>query len=148
MTSKRIHIPHYVIVKSPGLLLMLYKVAELANELKIPERTLRGWLELGAPFVRDSRKRIWINGQDFSFWVVGQRKAKRDRKLTDSQGYCLRCNEIVEIVNPETFHIKGKLTNTRGACPICGGVVNRGGRIPNMPTRSLLANNSTMQQEI
>jgi hypothetical protein len=132
MSSPRIHLPHYVIVKATGLLPMLYKISELSLELKVPDRTLRDWLKMGAPYIHDRGERIWINGREFAQWVAGQRKPKRDRKLTSSQGYCMRCNKIIEMVNPKTIPLKGKLVNVRGTCPDCAGVVNRGDRLPNI----------------
>jgi hypothetical protein len=145
MTAKRIHMPHNVIVRSPGLLPMLYRVYELATELGIPERTLRDWLIAGAPFTHDKGEPIWINGKDFATWVVTQRKVKRDRKLKDDQAYCLRCNDVIEIVNPEVIHVKGKLINIKGTCPICGTIINRGGRMPNTPAQNLIARTSATQ---
>jgi hypothetical protein len=135
-SGHRIKLPHRVIVKSPGLLPMLYKVPELAADLQIPDRTLRDWLEMGAPSFRDETRHIWINGRDFAAWVAGHRKPKRERKLTDTQAYCLRCNQVVEMVGSEIRPIIGKLVNVRGTCPGCGCVINRGNRIPEMTTRS------------
>ncbi len=110
---------------------MLYKISELSMELKIPVSTLRDWLKMGAPYIRDSGERIWINGQEFARWVAAQRKPKRDRKLTASQGYCMRCNKVIELVDPKTIPLKGKLVNIRGTCPECAGIVIRGDRLPN-----------------
>jgi hypothetical protein len=120
-------LPHHVIVKAPGLLPMLYKASELADEIQIPERTLRDWLEAGAPYQRDSSNRIWVNGKDFKQWVQEKRKSKRTFKLLDNQAYCLHCNTAVELLNPERHAIKGKLVNIKGACPQCGCTINRGG---------------------
>ncbi|MGD0752800.1 MAG: hypothetical protein ABSA23_15495 [Anaerolineales bacterium] len=131
MKKSRTHIPHYVIVKAPGLLPMLYKISELSMELKVPDRTLRDWLKIGAPYIRDNGEGIWINGQEFARWVAGQRKPKQERKLTCSQGYCMHCNKIVELVDPKIIPLKGKLVNIRGICPDCAGIVNRGDRLPN-----------------
>lgn len=147
MIKKGIHVPHSVIVKSPGLLPMLYRVMELAQEFNIPERTLRDWLASGAPYSRDSKNRIWVNGTEFAAWVANQRKPKKASKLTDHQGFCFRCNQIVEIANPETVFIRGKLTNTRGSCPVCGCVINRGGRIPTVTTRSAHQESVKLKQE-
>lgn len=121
-------LPHAVIVKSPGLLPMLYTVRELSVALDVPERTLRDWLEAGAPHQRDGRKHIWINGTDFSQWVQGQRKPKRSVKLLDNQAYCLRCKAVVELIDPEHRAFKGRLIHIKGACPQCGCVINRGAR--------------------
>jgi hypothetical protein len=130
MTQKRICLPHSVIVKSPGLLPMLYKVCELAIELHLPERTLRDWLEDGAPHQRDKRGQIWVYGPEFSNWVVGMRKPKREKKLADNQAYCFRCKQYVEMHNAYSCHLKGKLIMTKGICPQCGCIINRAGRIP------------------
>jgi hypothetical protein len=119
---------HAVIVKAPGLLPMLYTALELAEELGISARTLRDWLDAGAPHQRDSRNHIWINGVTFSQWVQDQRKSKRSVKLLDNQAYCLRCKAAVELVSPERRVIKGKLIHIKGVCPQCGCVINRGAR--------------------
>ncbi len=118
--------PHHVIVKAPGLLPMLYKVSELAGELGLPERTLRDWLDAGAPHQRDPLNHIWINGRAFKQWIQEQRKPKRTVKLLDHQAYCLRCNKAVELQSPERHLIKGKLVNIKGTCPQCGCSINRG----------------------
>ena len=125
----RIKIPHTVIVHSPGILPMLYKVRELAEELDIPERTLRDWLKNGAPHERDGRNRIWINGVEFAQWVQTNRKKKNNRKLNDDEAYCLCCNKAVRLEDPHVHHIKGKLIHIKGKCKHCGNTINRGGRL-------------------
>lgn len=74
LSNPRIKLPHAVIVKAPGLLPMLYTVRELADELSMPERTLRDWLLHGAPHTRVRLGHIWVNGQAFAAWVASQRK--------------------------------------------------------------------------
>lgn len=120
-------LPHHVIVKAPGLLPMLYKTSELAHEIQVPERTLRDWLETGAPYQRDASNRIWINGKDFKKWVQEKRQPKRAQKLLDHQAYCLRCKAAVDLLHPERLAVKGKLINIKGTCPQCGCTINRGG---------------------
>lgn len=120
-------LPHRVIVTAPGLLPLLYKAGELARELGIPERTLRDWLEAGAPSQRDELNRIWINGKAFSHWVKQQRKPKRTVKLPDSQAYCLRCKMVIELQDSQRRKFKGRLVLISGICPSCGGSVFRGG---------------------
>lgn len=122
------NLPHRVIAKAPGLLPMLYKVSELASDLEIPDRTLRDWLEAGAPHHRDERNHLWVNGKIFSQWVQNNRKQKRPSSLADGQAYCLKCKTVVELETPEIIPIKGKLVNIKGTCPRCGCVINRGGR--------------------
>ena len=121
-------LPHHVIVRSPGLLPMLYKVSELANELGIPDRTLRDWLNTGAPHQRDRRGHLWVNGQEFAQWVEKQRIKKSPDKLADNEAYCLRCRQPVVLIDPKFIPIRGKLINIKGYCPQCGNVINRGGR--------------------
>ncbi|MCL5611948.1 MAG: hypothetical protein M1485_05250 [Chloroflexi bacterium] len=128
MTRLRVHLSHYIIVKSPGLLPMYYTVGELASELRIPDRTLRDWLEAGAPHHRDECNHIWINGVQFAQWVQQQRRLKHEHKLDDGSAYCFRCNEVVEIMTPRHHHIKGKLFLITGTCPQCGTTINRGAR--------------------
>jgi len=129
MMEKRIKLPQLVIVKAPGLLDMMYKVSELASDLRIPERTLREWLDAGAPHERDTRGHTWIHGKTFAIWVEGQRKPKAaERKLADNEALCLHCKAIVELANPEPRPMQGKLVMFQGTCPECGGKINRGGR--------------------
>jgi hypothetical protein len=143
MTQKRIFLPHSVIVKAPGLLPMLYKVCELAIELHLPERTLRDWLEGGAPNQRDQRGQIWVYGPDFSHWVVGMHKPKNKKKLAGNQAYCFRCKKPVELQNASSQPIKGKLIMTKGICPHCGCTINRAGRIPDHQSQLAQAPQST-----
>ena len=129
MRSPNIRLPHSVIVKSPGLLPMQYTVRELAEAVGAVERTLRDWLAQGAPHTRDTKGHTWINGREFAGWVAHLRKPKRERKLKDSQGYCLHCRQVVELLEPQTRQVRGKLTNTRGKCARCGSIIHRGGRL-------------------
>ena len=124
----KIKIPHIVIVKAPGLLNMMYKASELAEDLTIPESTLRDWLEAGAPHHRDSREHIWIRGTEFAGWVESMRKTRAKQPLADDQAYCFRCRKVVNIENVEIRKNIGKLIHFKGICPDCGCKINRGGR--------------------
>jgi hypothetical protein len=121
-------IPHIAIVRAPGLLPMLYKVSELAQELDIPEFTLRDWLASGAPHERDEKSHIWINGELFAEWVKKQRTRKQAIKLMDGDAYCFGCRAAVSMYGQEEIPIKGKLIHIRGICPVCGTQVQRGGK--------------------
>lgn len=133
----RIHLPHSVIVKSPGLLPMYYKVSELAAAVNIPERTLRDWLAVGAPHFRDQHGSLWVHGRDFASWVAGLRKPAKGRKLADGEAFCMRCNQPVVMIEVSTHAMQGKLIMIRGKCPNCGCRINRGGRIPTYATNSM-----------
>ena len=126
----RLRLRHYVIVKSPGLLPMHYKIGELAETLRIPNRTLRDWLVAGAPHFRDERNNIWIHGRDFADWVVTWRKPTKKRKLRKGEALCLRCNKAVVMQDISTHPMRGKLIMLRGKCPECGCRINRADRAP------------------
>ncbi len=126
-TQRRNKLPHAVIVRAPGLLPMLYKVRELAEELNIPERTLRDWLAGGAPHERDKRGHIWVNGELFGAWVNAQRKQKKEKRLAPDEGYCVRCRKAVQLSDVDIIQLKAKLVQVRGRCPHCNNEVFRGG---------------------
>lgn len=136
----RLRFPHSVIVKSPGLLPMLYKVGELAKSLSIPDRTIRDWLVAGAPHSRDNRDNLWINGKEFADWVTSLRKKRKHKKLEQGEAYCVRCNQVVAMTEVTTHARHGKLVMISGKCPNCGRRIWRGDRIPTSP-----ANNMTCQ---
>lgn len=119
-------LPHVVIVKAPGLLPMLYTVRELADELSMPERTLRDWLHRGAPYSRNQLGHIWVDGQAFMAWVVSQRKKATHARLQPGEGYCMNCNNIVMILHPTRRVSSGNLVYIQGVCPHCNGRVSRG----------------------
>ena len=126
--TRRNKLPQLVIVRSPGLLPMLYSPRELCEELGIAESTLRDWLQMGAPFQRDNRNRIWIQGEKFASWVKEQKKPKPTRKLNSDEAYCLHCNQVTRLISPQVLHIKGNLIHIKGTCPMCGHTINRGDR--------------------
>jgi len=126
LSNPRTKLPHAVSVKSPGLLPMLYTVRELADELSLPERTLRDWLLHGAPHSRDRLGHIWVDGQAFTAWVGSQRKKDPRVRLQPGEGYCMNCNRIVIMLHPTRLPSTGKLVYIHGQCPHCNGKVSRG----------------------
>ena len=136
----RIRFPHSVIVKSPGLLPMHYKVSELAKAISVPDRTLRDWLVAGAPHIRDQRDNLWIHGKEFADWVASFRKQRKQRKLRQGEAFCLRCNQPVAMIDVSTHAKQGKLVLISGKCPNCGCRIWRGDRAP-----TYTANNLTRQ---
>lgn len=110
---------------------MLYTVRELSDAIGVVDRTLRDWLAAGAPHFYDQTGHVWIEGREFAGWIVSLRKPKRDRRLNDHEAYCLRCNEIVEMVNPTVNTIRGNRQIYKGKCPNCQCTINRVGRLPN-----------------
>jgi hypothetical protein len=126
--TRRNKLPQLVIVRSPGLLPMLYSLRELCEELGISDSTLRDWLQAGAPHQRDGRDHLWVNGESFSAWVKAQQKPRTHRKLEAGEGFCMHCNQITQLISPEVRHIKGKLIHIKGKCPQGGHIINRGDR--------------------
>lgn len=128
-TEPRIKLPHPVIVRAPGLLPMRYTVHEIADDLGVPERTLRDWLAAGAPHQRDERGHIWIVGVEFAGWVQQIRHSRMMRpKMGEGEAYCFRCKKIVMLQKPVYLPIQGKLVHLSGECPYCGTTVKRGSR--------------------
>jgi len=109
---------------------MLYTVRELADAIAVVDRTLRDWLAAGAPHFYDQTGHIWIEGRAFADWIVSMRKPKRERRLTDKEAFCMRCNEIVELVDPRASVVRGNLRMYKGKCPKCHCGINRGIRLP------------------
>jgi hypothetical protein len=135
----RLQLPHSAIVKSPGLLPMLYTVSEISAALDLAERTLRDWLSAGAPHFRDPRGHIWINGREFADWIANMRAPKKQRKLRDDEAFCMRCNKVVQMTEISTKPMRGKLILIRGKCPNCGCTINRGGRLPTYSLNQITA---------
>lgn len=128
LPSPHTKLPHAVIVRAPGLLPMLYTVRELADELSMPERTLRDWLHHDAPHIRDRLGHIWVDGQTFMTWVASQRKIATHTRLQPGEGYCMNCNRIVMMHHSTRRSSSGKLVYIQGVCPHCRGKVSRGAR--------------------
>ncbi len=98
-----LRLPHSVIVRAPGLLPMLYRPSELAEELDVAPATVRDWVD-----------------------AVRQQPQKP--KLGHDEAYCFRCRRSVELRDPVAQQ-HGKQMLLSGSCPHCGGTINRGGRI-------------------
>jgi hypothetical protein len=117
---------HSVIVKTPGLLPMLYRAREIGEELEISTTIIHGWIKNGLPYSRDSRGHIWINGQELAVWIRKQNAKPKKGKMKPQEAYCMRCRRIVQIENPHIGNIYGKKAILSGNCPSCAGRINRG----------------------
>jgi hypothetical protein len=125
--SARFKVPHSVIVRAPGLLPMLYTPTELEQELSVPARTIREWLDRGLPHQRDGRGHIWIDGRRFADWVKALHESKPGKIMGDDEAYCVRCRRPVKWLDPIRDQ-RGKQVWWRGVCPKCGGAICRGGQ--------------------
>jgi phage FluMu protein Com len=112
-----------------GLLNMMYKPSEIAEELGVSVETIyRSYLPAGAPSVVDSKKRVWIHGPAFAKWVedyVDHRRGRPRLVMLDSEGYCVMCNTVVAMINSRKRDVKKGVARLTGKCPKCGKVVNR-----------------------
>lgn len=123
--QKRYKLPHSVIVHAPGLLPMMYKTRELAEEFGVATQPVVTWAKNGVPHQRDRKGHIWIHGKTFATWVENQRGTRSRKRMEDDQAYCFRCKKPVRVLNVEQRQID-RLTLLRGKCSICGTTVNRG----------------------
>jgi plasmid maintenance system antidote protein VapI len=121
---------HGIIVRSPSLLPMKYKLTELAEELGTSRRTLETWLPKGLPHTRDAKDNIWVVGTQFAEWIAQQHRISHQKaKLREDQAYCLKCRTAVQLVSPIKTNVRGKLILIKGRCSNCGTEINRGGRL-------------------
>jgi len=110
------------------LLDMQYTVAELAAELGVsPDAIYRSHIPAGAPVQLDDKKRVWINGARYRDWfqqTVTVRGSRRKPMPADA-AYCLRCNKVVQAINPRTAPHRRGVRQMTGRCPVCSGKVFR-----------------------
>ena len=124
MSLTSLKLPHKVIVRAPGLLPMMYTLKNwLCSRYAIQH--IEGWLSADC-LMREMNGRIWINGELFPSWVNNQRMEKAHRKLANDEGFCMSCNQARKIENPKILHVKGKVKQIRGVCPVCHHTICRG----------------------
>lgn len=128
MTDRKPFFKRENIIKLQRLLNMNYKPAEIAAEIDVNIDTVyRSYLPAGAPHERDKNGNIWIHGVSFREWaytIAGARKRKK-YDLKAGEGWCMRCNRPVEILNPRIKSVNRYISMNQGTCPKCGGKVNR-----------------------
>jgi hypothetical protein len=104
------------------LLDMLYKPSELAEQVGFNRRQVyRVYIHVGCPHVRDDRKHLWINGEDFRKWY----EATYPRlTLAGDEGFCLSCKKPVKLEKARKKK-SGDLIYWIGFCQICGRKISR-----------------------
>lgn len=119
---------HKQIIKLGRLLDMLYKPAEIAEEIGVdPDTIYRSYLPAGLPYTRDEHGDLWIHGPAFVSWareMIARRKNER-APLPDDHAWCLKCNEPVPLINPKVKKSNRYLELLQARCPQCGKVINR-----------------------
>lgn len=115
------------LLKLARLLDMLYKPAEIAEEIGVSLDTVkRSYMPAGCPTVKDTGGHVWIHGSSFRSWAEKLHRAKRKRegfhaKMPENQVYCLSCRKAVPLSeNPERRMLKGRhVLQLVGICPEC-----------------------------
>lgn len=119
---------HAQIVRLGRLLDMLYKPAELADEIDVnPDTIYRSYLPAGLPHVRDAGDNIWIHGLAFAAWardILSRRKAER-QGMPDGYGWCMVCRRAVPMQRPKVIPSNHYLEILQAPCPNCKRTVNR-----------------------
>ena len=107
-------------LRARGLLDMLYKPSELADELQIDQRVIYRKL---IPEGTYAYKRTTTGTSGFTDLKVAALVRSLDRKpgstLAADEAYCLRCRKAVKLVNPKR-NTKHALTILQSQCPECG----------------------------
>jgi len=124
---------HHNIIHLARLLDMLYKPAELAEEINVNVDTIyRCYLPAGMPYFQDENGHYWIHGPAFVSWArqtISLKKSKR-QPLAENQAWCLKCDQPVEILHPRKVYQNRYIQILQAACPRCGGKINRAAKIP------------------
>jgi len=119
---------HTHIVKLGRLLNMLYKPAEIAEEIGVNKDTIyRSYLPAGLPHTRDGQGSIWIHGPAFVAWAketISRKKSKR-AGLPEDHAWCMKCNHPVLLIDPKIKIVKHNLDLLQAPCPNCRTIVNR-----------------------
>ena len=112
-------------LRARGLLDMLYKPSELADELQIDQRVIyRKLIPEGLTYIKDDAGNLWIHGPEVAAWARSLDK-KPGPTLAADEAYCLRCRKAVKLVNPKR-NTKHALTILQSQCPECGTRINKG----------------------
>jgi hypothetical protein len=104
-----------------GLLDMLYKPSELAQEIDFSVRQVyRVYIPLGCPCDRVSG-RVWINGKMFAEWYE---TTYPRQTLKENEAFCLTCKKAVSMLDAKRKN-KGRLHYWVCNCPHCGRKISR-----------------------
>jgi len=116
---------HSVIIRSPGLMPMLYRPLEIQQALQIDGRELNSFIQEGLPCHKDPSGEIWINGEELSNWVDEKRKRNPTPALGSNEALCFKCGKAVIMENCSmTNQVGGHLK--KGRCSTCQSIVYKG----------------------
>ena len=114
------------IIRLGRLLEMRYRPSELADEIGCHVDTVyRSYIPAGCPHTRDESGHIWIVGTEFAKWAR-EMNSQRGTTLDDDEGYCLKCEQPVQISGPTKVRPTNRYLELLSfTCPQCGTTVNR-----------------------
>jgi len=124
----RVRFPRPQIIKLSRLLDMEYKPSEIADEIGVsPWVVYNTYLHAGCPHRREKSGQIWIHGLSFAAWArsVNAADKKKPYSLQSDEAWCLKCNQVVKMLDAHERKLKSNLVMIYGQCSICGGKVNR-----------------------
>lgn len=125
LQTHKLHFSHSVIIKSPGLMPMLYRPLEIQQALQIDSRELNNFIREGLPSHKDPSGEIWINGEEFSEWVNKKRERNPIPTLGKNEALCFKCGKAVIMEDSSmTNKVGGHLK--KGRCSTCQSVVYKG----------------------
>lgn len=108
---------------------MKYRPSEIAEVLEVNVHTIYGnYLKKDCPHERDEKGYIWIIETEFREWAengIAERKNKQKHPMKENEGYCLKCNKRVILINPKVIYSGGNREIIQSICPDCGIKVNR-----------------------
>ena len=102
-----------------------YTVEQAAEILGVHKNTVRLWIKQGLPVV-DERRPILLQGKAIRAFL-DNRKAKRKRRLSAGEFYCLKCRspKIPAGRMADYVATSPDLGNLAGLCPDCETIMNR-----------------------
>lgn len=119
---------HRQIIRLGRILDMMYKPAEIAEEIDVTVDTIyRSWLPAGLPHKRHPDGSLWIHGPALVAWAretIAQHK-KPQTALPDDHGWCLKCNQAVPMAAAIPIYTNRYIEILQTACPLCKTPVNR-----------------------
>ena len=118
-------IPHAALIRAPGLLPMLYRISEVAEELHVTTDQVRYWICKGLPEEPDAQGVTCIDGEVVQRWFDELKTKRKWHKLDDKQAYCFHCAEAVPFTPLAESRQAHQVLQT-GICPTCGTTINRG----------------------
>jgi hypothetical protein len=117
------------IIKLSRLLYMKYRPSEIAELIGVnPDTVYRSYLLNGCPHEGDENEKIWIIGTEFKKWAeeeIAERKNKIREPMPENQAWCMKCNQRVEMINPQLKYSGGNRLMYQSICLKCGTKVNR-----------------------